>query len=243
MSSKKKKLIHKTTILIIIFVILMYIFTQNSTISEQSIEIKNLQNEVSNYSEKINTYNNTIKNDKNNIKQFTNRYNSLYEYNKLFNNKIIWDSNDITKTSNLSILDMKLALNNTNISNLSESFLNAEKDYQVNALFLRAIVLVESGDGKSDRAIYKNNLTGMETQINGNTVGITFNNWSDCINSTAKNLRENYINKGYKSVYSISQHYCPPNQKKWRKDILSTIDKMELTINNNKKEIKDSIKK
>lgn len=90
------------------------------------------------------------------------------------------------------------------------AFLEAERTYNVNAVFLSAVAAFESGWGESSIARNRNNLFGWT----GNGGYRYFDSVPECIMYVAKHLRTNYLTPGGScfhgyEVEDIAVSYCP----------------------------------
>ena len=111
---------------------------------------------------------------------------------------------------------------------------NYEK-YGIKPSFQLAVFCVESGYGKSDLALYKNNLCGFnayptETQ----TVyehATTFESKSACTLAFGDLIYNHYISNGRNTIDSISTKYCPPNAYEWTNMVRSVQKRIESTYN------------
>lgn len=124
----------------------------------------------------------------------------------------IFDPNDVTKPSNLTAEEMKAALADTGLEHLSETFINCEATYGVNAVFLAAIAAHESAWGTSRRAIEDHNFTGYGV-FSPSAEGINADKDEDNIIHTAEKLSVNYLSedgKYYngKRVCDVHKRYC-----------------------------------
>ena len=100
-------------------------------------------------------------------------------------------------------------LKGTKLEGIEQALLNAEKEYNVNAIFLTSIVANESGWGTSKRAQTQNNLTGYAV-YHDLSRGTTFSSKDQCIYGTAKLLANNYLNPNGKyyngtSIYDVNK--------------------------------------
>ena len=88
-----------------------------------------------------------------------------------------------------------------NLPEYAKYYLQAEAEYNVNAVFLAAVSALESGWGKSYLAVNKNNLFGWK----GGSSYRYFNSVEECIMHVAKYLRKNYLTPGgsYFNGYSV----------------------------------------
>lgn len=97
-----------------------------------------------------------------------------------------------------------------NLKQYAWAFLEAEKEYNINAVFLSAVAALESGWGRSTLAINKNNFFGWR----GSNGWASFNSPYDGIMHVAKTLRKNYLTPGGScfngyEVEDIAICYCP----------------------------------
>lgn len=94
----------------------------------------------------------------------------------------------------------------------SQAFIDAEKQYGVNALFIASIVAQESGWATKAGGTNGTNLTGHGV-YNAQEIGTTFNSGYEGILETAKLLKEDYLTpsgkyfNGY-SVEDVNLRYC-----------------------------------
>lgn len=125
---------------------------------------------------------------------------------------ITFDSSDVTKLSGMTVEDVQFILEGTALEELAAYFIEAEQEYQVNAIFIISICALESGWGTSDRAIYDNNLTGFGV-YSDDSEGINSDTKRGNILLTAKTLHNNYLTEGGScyngvSVEAVSIKYC-----------------------------------
>lgn len=143
--------------------------------------------------------------------------------------------------SNINKDEMEEVLKNTkgakSMAHLANTFVEAEKKYEVNAFFMAGIVALESGFATSRRAVEDNNLTGYEVYTD-KSKGKLFLNQQESILQTAKNLSENYLKEGSKyykglSVDAIQINYCPDEEfdKNWEGEVNSLSNSFLETYN------------
>ncbi|MCI9069951.1 MAG: glucosaminidase domain-containing protein [Clostridium sp.] len=125
---------------------------------------------------------------------------------------------------------MKKVLKNTALEGLEGSFIKAEKEYGVNAIFLLAIVIEESGWGTSYLAKNNNNICGIKNGSNWRY----FSNKEECIDYQANLLRNKYLTVGgiyYNgvSVKDVNKLYCEGNE--WSNNIISIAKEIVNKIN------------
>lgn len=198
-------------------------------INTNNIMIDNLKEsnlDLINTNDKLNENINNLKieNDKAN-----NKSNELQHQIDEMMKEVSYNPNNIEELSGVTVYHMKKMLKNTELHSLSESFVNAEKKYNVNAIFLAGLVANESEWGKSELARLENNLTGYKAYNNRASRGAYYFESKDkCIDTTA-NLIENYYldenGKWYngKSIYGINVKYSQLDNGKpnpnWSKTI------------------------
>lgn len=151
-----------------------------------------------------------------------------------------FNANDVTLESNITEEELKEALSGTKLSELAVAFIQAEKEYKINSIFLSALIAHESGWGESKRSNDgSNNMSGYAVYTSSSK-GRKFNSKSESVLETARLLREEYINDNGKfktgsSVVAINSRYCMNKEGKpdyhWSdsiieisKDILEGID-------------------
>lgn len=161
---------------------------------------------------------NETKNKKDEVEQNISKLNDTIEN---LNNQIIklekiesitFDASDVTKPSGLTVEDVRMILKGTALEDLSQDFIDAEQEYNVNAFFIISICAVESGWGTSRRAVYDNNLTGFGVYSDSSS-GINSDTKRGNILLTAKTLHNNYLTQGGScyngvSIQSVSIKYC-----------------------------------
>lgn len=122
-----------------------------------------------------------------------------------------FDKKNLLITSNITKEELEYALKG-NLKELSATYIEAEKETGVNAIFIAAISALESGWGKSYMATHMNNLFGYGKK--------TFSSKEECILHVAKALKENYLSKdgpfyNGTSVSSVEICYCPSPVGEW----------------------------
>lgn len=133
-----------------------------------------------------------------------------------------FNPNDVTQLTDIKPRQLEILFksNSTykNLIGLEQAFVDAEKQYGVNAIFLLGIVSQESGFASSRRAVEENNLTGYA--IYQNSSKKAFNSQYESVMATAKLLRDNYIEgRNIKDIENINEIYCPNDNYKWSNNI------------------------
>lgn len=138
---------------------------------------------------------------------------ALKEEHKDCRRPITYSSENVLTPSNVTAEELKSGLLH-NLRGYAKYFVEAEKEYGVNAIFLASIAALESGWGRSDLAVKNNNLFGYKNS--GSNGYRKFESVGDCINTIAKHLKNSYLTEGGKyyngtSVTAINIKYCEQN--------------------------------
>jgi len=121
---------------------------------------------------------------------------------------------DLRIPTPLTSIDLNATVENTPLEGLGEIWKYAEYKYDINALFLAALAILESGWGRSKIAREKNNIYGfMAYDRNPYKYAKTFPSKAHCIIHVAKYLDKEYLNPNgrfYKGTTpeSIGKHYA-----------------------------------
>lgn len=141
-----------------------------------------------------------------------------------------FDKNDVSMTTNMvTEEDLRTMLKGTALEHLADDFLELEKQYGVNAIFVASIASVESGYGSSDIAKKYNNITSI---MKGDGTPVYFNNMRECLESTYKLLSRHYIDpngdwyNGGTDLYSINENYCPDDNYHWANTVSAVMDRL-----------------
>lgn len=105
------------------------------------------------------------------------------------------------------------ALRGTGLEGLGQAYIDAEREYNVNALFLIGLSCLESNYGNSNFAISRNNITGFRAYTEDPSKAIYYDTKADCINQTARYLDKHYLTKGGKyyngeTMLDANVRYC-----------------------------------
>lgn len=217
-----------------------------NTIKDSNIKINKAEKKIETLKKDIETVKNEKEdmfNKKTEAEETVKRTKESHEY--LFNknkelqeklNKIEsipqWNPDNVIEKSNVSELGLKLSLKDTGLKGLESSFIKAEQEYGINALFLTAITAQESSWGNSDRAKRDNNLSGYAV-YNDASEGRSFESKEEAIMATAKLLKEHYVSEGRYDIYSINDKYTPVNGHHWSNSINSIAQKLQEKANIN----------
>ena len=124
----------------------------------------------------------------------------------------VFNPNDVTVPSNLTVEEAETALKGTYLEYLAPTFVECEKEYGVNAIFLMSIAAHESDWGRSRRAVQDHNYTGFGV-YSSSAEGINTATGQENIRMTANHLATNYLNPQGKyyhgvSVRAVHTMYC-----------------------------------
>ena len=150
------------------------------------------------------------------------------------NLKISYDM-DLRTKSNLTESDLEKAFKNTGMAGLGKYFVQAEKEYGVNALYLASLGANESAWGTSDFAKERNNLFGWQSYDSNLNATKYFETKGDGVLVVAKSLSKNYLTEGgcYFNGYTmkdVSKKYASDKEHSTKiysvmKTIVSRIEK------------------
>lgn len=95
--------------------------------------------------------------------------------------------------SGLTPAELDQVLSDTPFAGLGSAFYEAEQTYGVNALALISIAALESGWGRSEYALVRNNLFGYGAYTHDPDQAVHFDSWYDSIQAAARTLAEDYL--------------------------------------------------
>lgn len=132
---------------------------------------------------------------------------------------------DLTQLTGYSGTQLEKAIADSELKGLGEEYAMAERKYGVNALFIMAVTIQESGWGESDLAKGQNNLGGL---VNGEGGYQSFVTKAECIDYMGQHLAENYLAEdgAYyhgKTSRDVAKIYCNPPQS-WYEAIESIME-------------------
>lgn len=214
----------------------------NAKMDKQLHELKlETQNLSKKYEKKIDEILKDSNIDKEKIIQLEKQNKTLQKQLNEHERKISFNPHDLTKPSNVSIKQLKKAFKGTEMAGLEQGFVDSERKFGVNAIFLASLVATESGWNNSKRAKDgSNNITGHAVYTDASR-GSTFDSKYECILSTGELLGNHYLkDKGEHyngvSLWNVNQKYSLlPNKKvnyEWSKMINSISNDLVKKINN-----------
>ena len=142
-------------------------------------------------------------------------------------------NSDLRILSNLTAEEYNKMLENTELNNLGNALEKAEKEYEINGLYLMGLACLESGYGKSEFARKRNNLVGWNAVNSNPNKASYFESKEECILYVAERLKTNYLNEngcyfnGY-SARAIDIKYC--TDKKHADKIIQIINKLKVRL-------------
>lgn len=117
---------------------------------------------------------------------------------------------DLREPSNITREMAYNMLEGSALQATSSAYVYAEEVYGVNSLFLMSLTTLESSHGRSELAIYNNNIGGIRGS-NGDWA--YFEDWGECIMYVAEFLSQHYLKEdgmyfnGY-SLWGVNVKYC-----------------------------------
>lgn len=211
---------------------------KNDIVSNE-LKITQLQKVVSNKEDEIKRISSLAEDANLKIELMENNINdTLKDYEKEINKKVVYNSNDLNVVSNATTTKLEKVLEGTSLEGLGYAYKQAEKEYGVNALFLIGLTAHESGWGKSRRATENNNLSGFSV-YNDSSQGASFKTKFDCIMRTARLIKQDYLSKEGKhhrgaSVAAVSKMYVDGNDEvnqEWCNSINSIANDLKEKLN------------
>lgn len=192
-------------------------------LGEKSVVIEELTGKIEELNNEKQDISNKVKDLEEELSEKDKNYDEL---NKKYQEEITpvsYNPSNLNQKSNASTHDMKKGLKGTGLESLAENYVEAEKEYGVNAIFLASLTAQESAWGTSNRARTQNNLSGFEVYSAG-AKGRYFDSKRESILTTAKLLANLYLNPNGsyyrgKDIYSVNYTYCPNDNYYWSKNI------------------------
>jgi|GEM_PF-6132282 len=144
---------------------------------------------------------------------------------------------DLTTSSNLTeeMINFILKDGGENIIGIGNAYIEAENQYNVNALFLLALSMYSSGWGKSRIALDKNNLFHYESYNKcPYECARTFDSVEDSIIFVAMKLNNNYLTEGGKffkgyTLKEVNKKY--DSNLMWYLEIAKVMNEFKSTLN------------
>lgn len=148
-----------------------------------------------------------------NLSKFKSLNNKTVESDEV-EKEIIYNPDNLREKSNLSREQIYDLLDGSDLQVLADSYYDMENEYNVNAIFLMALNIEESGHGKSELALLNNNIGGVKSSSGG---WETFNDWSHSLEYIASLIDEMYLSEdgayyNGESIYDVNIRYCEGNQ-------------------------------
>ena len=140
---------------------------------------------------------------------------------------------DLRIPSNLKAEDYNKMLDGTNLSGLGSALERAEKEHNVNGLYLMGLACLESGYGTSNYAVNRNNLVGWNAVNSNPNKASYFDSKEECILYVAEKLKTNYLSEngcyfnGY-TAKAVDVKYCSDTEHADK--IVSIVNKLKNKI-------------
>lgn len=124
--------------------------------------------------------------------------------------EVTYNPDNLREASNLSKEQIYDMLEGNDLQVLADDYYEMEQKYNVNAIFLMALNMEESGHGRSSLAVYNNNLGGIKSRYGGYA---SFESWSSCLEYIASLIDEMYLSEtgtyyNGTSIYGVNVNYC-----------------------------------
>ena len=126
---------------------------------------------------------------------------------------------DVRTKSDITAEQLNAKLQNR-LKGCGQHFIDAQEEYGVNAEFLAAIAIHESGNGSSAAARRKNNFFGLM----GSRGQLSFATPRECIMTAARNISKPngyYFGRGRYTIASIGRRYA--SDRRWASRIVATM--------------------
>ena len=115
--------------------------------------------------------------------------------NRINTKDIVFVSKDVTVASNISVKEMKDILCGTALKKYASTYVKIEQKYGINAVAFCSLSALESGWGRSRRALRDHNYTGFGVYTDS-SVGINASSGEANLMMTAKHIAKHYLHKG-----------------------------------------------
>ena len=124
--------------------------------------------------------------------------------------EVTYNPDNLREKSNLSKEQIYNMLEGSNLQELADEYYEMEQKYNVNAIFLMALNMEESGHGSSSLAVNNNNLGGIKSRYGGYA---SFDSWASCLEYIASLIDEMYLTEtgayyNGTSIYGVNVKYC-----------------------------------
>lgn len=177
-----------------------------------TIEYSGLLNKLENLNNEKKDLNEEQKRLKEQLKEIEDEIAKLTNFNSTTIGEITYNPNNLLQPSNIDVDTLKYLLKDTKLYSLAPTYVQIEKEYGINALFIVGISALESGWGTSKRAVEDNNLTGFGV-YHDNSKGLNAQTKEDNLVITAKTLKNSYLSVGGNlytgvTINDVNAKYC-----------------------------------
>ncbi len=123
------------------------------------------------------------------------------------------------------LLERFLSRNKSPMVGLGEHYVKIADKYSLDYRLLPAIAQKESGLG---RVIPTGSYNAWGWAVfTGKNSGAAFDSWEHAIETVAKGIKKDYVDRGLKSVEQIMSRYTPSSDGSWAADVSFTMDQIE----------------
>lgn len=199
--SVKRYFIFERTIVLIELIMIVLLIRYNIITQEEIIGMKKGNIASNEVLMKLDERFKVTENDINGIQNDVNTIIDMYA-----SNNITYDSNNLSKSAYVTASEFDVILKGTNLEGLGKSLVQAELKYNINSIFLLALIIHESGWGTNKLSLEKNNITSYCAYDKSPfTSAKTFRSKGECVDVTAKHLNLSYLNENgqYFNGYGI----------------------------------------
>ena len=116
---------------------------------------------------------------------------------------------DVVHQSNITVAQLQKVTKGTGLEGTEEAMVSAEINKGINVLFTIAVARLESQNGNSKIARDKNNLFGIHAfDYDPYHTAYSYSSKSECVESFADLVKNDYVNKGLDTPSKINPIYC-----------------------------------
>ncbi len=144
---------------------------------------------------------------------------------------------NLIQPSHTTAEEIDKILEGTGLHGLGQAYIDAETKHGVNALFLLAISMHESGNGTSKLAIERNNLFGWQAYDSNINAAKYFDSKEACIDEVAASLKKNYLTPGgpfFKGYTTAAVNIYYATDINWGSKVTNTMIKLAKDISDSR---------
>lgn len=151
-----------------------------------------------------------------NLKDTNYEVNTTSEKIKLIGDDVVYAERnpnmDISSRTYLTAGEIDEYLGGTALYGIGQAVIECEHKYGVNAIFILAVAIEESGWGSSYLARTRNNLFGIAAYDSNVDAAFNYDSKADCIDYFCRLITKEYFSIGRTDVYSVGSMYCTSSQ-------------------------------